>query len=66
MSNKKLEDIEITLTHQEQQIAELNDIITDQWKQIEFLNIRLNKVLSKIDLLENGGGDVKVDKPPHY
>ncbi len=66
MNSKKLEEIEIALTHQEQQIAELNDVITDQWKQIGFLNASLNKVLLKLQLLENGDDCASVNKPPHY
>ncbi len=76
MNNDKLENIEIMIAHQEQQISELNDVITDQWTQIELLKRRLSKVLSKIDRLESGNnsGDdnlsslekAALERPPHY
>ncbi len=65
--NDKLENIEITLAHHEQQLQDLNDVITDQWKQIELLNRRLDKALGKIEQLESGQDvDVPVDRPPHH
>ena len=69
MDKKKLENIEVTLAHQEQQINDLNEVITDQWQQIKQLNARLDKALGKIEKLENaeqGEGGVPVDRPPHW
>ncbi len=68
MDNEKSENIEITLAHHEQQLIDLNDVITDQWKHIELLNRRLDKALGKIEDLENPdkSGSAPVDRPPHY
>lgn len=72
MDEDKLQEIEIALAHQDQQIQELNNVMTDQWKQIEALRVRLDRALSKIDCLE-GGGDGEIaafsaaqEKPPHF
>ncbi|PCI99490.1 MAG: slyX family protein [Alphaproteobacteria bacterium] len=76
MNEDKLQEIEIALAYQDQQLQELNTVITDQWKQMELLKARLDKALSKIDRLEGGGddGDASLssieraaqDRPPHY
>lgn len=76
MNEEKLQTIEITIAHHEQQLQELNDVITDQWKQMDVLNRRLDKALSKIERMESGGEDgdsalssierAAQEKPPHY
>lgn len=68
MDNEKLENIEIVISHHEQKINELNDVITQQWEHIEKLNRRLDKALGKIECLENSEQNVAtpVDRPPHY
>lgn len=63
---EKLTEIETTLAHHEQTIAELNDVITAQWKEIEALNRRLDKTLAKIEQLEDGEDAPTDQKPPHY
>lgn len=74
--DNRLIDIETTLAHQGQQIAEMSDIITDQWKQIEALKTRLARLDDKIvqmeyDREEQGYSRSSLDKarediPPHY
>ena len=74
MQENKLNHIEETLTHQEQQIHELSDIVTSQWKEIELLKKRMVKMQSKLDIIEDGGDSESMsiteqaerDKPPHY
>lgn len=77
MSEDRITELEITIAHHEQQIQDLSDIVTDQWKQIELLNKRLNKALSKIDQMQNDGNDnadgglssiekAALEIPPHY
>ncbi len=76
MNEEKIQNIEISLAHQDQQLQELSLVITDQWGQIEQLKKRLDKALSKIDRLEGGDdGDgssmssidrAAQERPPHY
>lgn len=66
------------LTHQEKQIGELNDVVHQQWKEIEILKTRLNKTQNKILVLEEDVATAsegknmsvtemaKAEKPPHY
>jgi len=77
MDHNKLIEIETSLAHQEQQITELNAVITDQWAEIDRLKRLLNKALAKIDQIGHGdesdGGDglssiekARQNIPPHH
>ncbi len=68
MDNQKLEDIEVAVAHQEQQSQDLNEVVIDLGKQIELLNLRLDKALGKIELLEGGEHSeaTPIDRPPHW
>ncbi len=74
--DKKLIDIETTLAHHDQQIAEMNEVITDQWKQIETLKKQLSRMGEKIEQIQFDHGQedsslssierARRDIPPHY
>ncbi len=68
MSDKKLMEIETTLAHQEKTIADLSDVINDQWKEIEALKRQLKMTNNKIEELESSAGqqDQSNVKPPHW
>ncbi len=72
MSNK----IEETLAHQEQQIQDLNDVVTKQWAEIDRLTKMLGRLKHKVEEIEVSKGDdgeglsvteeAALNKPPHY
>ena len=65
MSDTRLEELEIRLAHQEKVLAELNDIVTAQWKKIDALesqNRRLREDFQNLDV----GSKVPERPPPHY
>jgi len=74
--DKKLIDIETTLSYHDQQIAEMNEVITDQWKQLEALKAKLARLTDKIvqmgDDSQSDDGDLSsIEKarreiPPHH
>jgi SlyX protein len=68
MSDEKLMEIETTLAHQEKTIADLSDVMNDQWKEIEALKRQLKMANTKIEELESnvGGDDQSNVKPPHW
>ncbi len=75
MSDKKLNQIEETLAHQEQQIHDLNDTVTRQWSVIDALEKRLSRLQDKLDVSVEGdrSGEsgsladfVSQNRPPHY
>ena len=65
MSDTRLEELEIRLAHQERVLAELNDIVTAQWKKIDALenqNRSLREDFQNLDV----GSRVPEPPPPHY
>ena len=61
----RIEELEIRFVHQEQVVAELNEMITVQWKRIEGLEShlkRLHEELQNMDQARSGPDQ----KPPHY
>jgi uncharacterized coiled-coil protein SlyX len=76
MSEERFNKIEATLAHQERQIADLSEMITAQWKEIDVLKLRLKKAQERLSEMtpaqdnEREGLSVAeiaaLDKPPHY
>lgn len=78
MNEKKIIELETALAHHEQQITEMNEVITDQWKMIDALKRRLDKALVKIEQIEEGADDggqgealsgidfARQNTPPHF
>ena len=66
----RIEVLEIKAAHQEQQIQDLSEMVSDQWKTIEKLGGQLLKATAKIESLENisseGVPSLVDEKPPHY
>lgn len=66
----RIDALEIKAAHQEQQIHDLSEMVSDQWKLIEKLGGALSKADARIESLENGPGaseGAMIDeKPPHY
>ena len=80
MEYEKLNHIEEMLAYQEQQIHDLNEIVTQQWNMIDALGKRLSRIQDKLEV-ESGDGIsnaqpkcgagalldfVARNKPPHY
>jgi SlyX protein len=62
---KRLDELEIRVAHQDRTIGELNDVISAQWKKID----GLERMLRRLDEeLQGMAGDEAppVQKPPHY
>lgn len=65
--DKRLIDLEIKFTHQEELLQELNQIVARQQMIIEKLTkevIHLNELYSKSDV--QGNRSLSDEKPPHY
>ncbi|MBT5765655.1 MAG: SlyX family protein [Kordiimonadaceae bacterium] len=66
----RLNELEIKIAHQEQQINDLSDMVSEQWTMIERLGGQLTKTNSRIESLENNPQIEKSslldEKPPHY
>lgn len=74
--NDKADRLEETLAHQEQQIQDLNDVVTKQWAEIDRLTKMLGRLKDKVEDIEVSKGDdseglsvieeAALNKPPHY
>jgi SlyX protein len=67
MSNteKRLDDLEMRLAHQDKTIAELNDVITSQWKAIDTLERKLRRLNEELEAVQSTESP-PIQKPPHY
>ena len=66
----RLDQLEIKTAHQDQQINDLSDMVSEQWNVIERLGGQLTKANARIESLENSPQSEKQslvdEKPPHY
>lgn len=74
----KIAHLEGLMAHQDQQIQELNDVVTRQWQEIDGLKKYLQLTKTKIQELEENIGELgqkdslsitdeaAANKPPHY
>ncbi len=61
--NKRIVDLEIRYTHQEEMVSQLNEIVTSQARAIE----KLSADLEKLKLASNASDTLfGSEKPPHY
>tara|TARA_B100001167_G_C16538144_1_gene197665 strand:+ start:139 stop:345 length:207 start_codon:yes stop_codon:yes gene_type:complete len=68
MSDQTIINLETALAHLEKTVAELSDVIRNQWNEIDRLKQQLSKTNHKLDDLESsiGGEDQANVKPPHW
>ena len=66
--NEELEQVEIKVSYLEAQVAELNEGVIEQQKNIDAMNIKLLQVTKKLEeLIEEVGSPSRPNrKPPHY
>ena len=61
----RLDALETRIAHQDRTIAELNDVMTAQWRKIDFLERRLAQLREEMQTLEPRR-DGPEPPPPHY
>ena len=76
MTDESIINIQENLAHQDQQIQELNEVVTRQWTEIDKLSKKIGQLTEKIESLEltstDGDSGLSVtelaerQKPPHY
>ena len=67
-SEKRLDELEIKVSYQEDLVQELNAIISNQQKSIDRLENSLKLISERINELSVSlpGSPVAEEKPPHY
>lgn len=68
VQSRRIDELEIRLTHQDQIIDDLSETITRQWREIEALSRQLAKLGDRVHSVEEHAGEpVPVElPPPHY
>jgi SlyX protein len=64
-ADKRIDDLEIRLAHQDKMLADMSDMITQQWQKIEALERQLRRVDEEMQSLDLADAH-PVTKPPHY
>ena len=74
MNEDRLDNLETTLAHQEQQMQDMSEMITAQWKEIDRLKSRISRLEGKVEDAQDGNDEkslsatdvAAMNKPPHY
>lgn len=68
MSEERFVNLESRLAHQDQMLAELNDVVTDQQARIMQLEELCRSLIERVRSLGEGmpAGDPADERPPHY
>ncbi len=61
----RLDALETLVAHQDKTIAELNDVITAQWRKIDALERQVAKLLAEFQSI-GAPRDTSEPPPPHY
>jgi len=62
----RVEALEILTAHQERTIEELNEVISEQWKQLDALKRQLGRLDDQLREVEAGMPAAPIQRPPHY
>ncbi len=65
-TEQRLDELEIRIAHQDKTIGDLNDVITAQWKKLEFLERQLRRLGEELQAMDAGDAPAANQKPPHY
>jgi SlyX protein len=63
---QRIDELEVRVMHQDKTIADLNDMITAQWKQLEVMERQLRRLGEEMEAMETGDTPAANQKPPHY
>lgn len=61
----RLDALEMMITHQDRMIAELNDVVTAQWRKIDALEGQLARLRDEVQNI-GVNRDAPEPPPPHY
>jgi SlyX protein len=64
-TDQRLFDLEMRVAHQDQTIAELNEVITAQWKKLDALERQLGRLGEEMEAMLPADMPAN-QKPPHY
>lgn len=65
-TNQRIDELEMRIAHQDRTIADLNEVITAQWKKLESIERQLRRLSEELEAVETGDAPAANQKPPHY
>ncbi len=67
MSEARITQLEETIAHQAKTIEELSDQLTEQWKVVEQVRAKLDRLTERfLNLEEQSLETPAITRPPHY
>jgi SlyX protein len=65
--NARIEQLETRIAYQDRTIEELNKSVTEQWTQIEALGKQVERMVARLqDVEDNASPRAAEPPPPHY
>lgn len=64
-TDARIDDLEMRIAHHEKTIAELNEIVTGQWRRIDLIERQLSQMREEVRNL-SPARDGEEPPPPHY
>ncbi len=65
-TEQRIDELEMRVAHQDKTIAELNDIVTAQWKKLEMMERQLRRLGEELEAMDSQDAPAAHQKPPHY
>jgi SlyX protein len=65
-TERRLSELEIQITQQNQVIDHLNEVVLNQWKEIDRVTRQLKLLTEQVLSLEDEASPHKITRPPHY
>jgi SlyX protein len=63
---ERIDQLEMRIAYQDQTLEELNQVITDQWKQVNNLKRQMARLEEQMSQAPVGGAPAQEPPPPHY
>ena len=65
---RRIDALEMRIAHQDEVIEDLNKIVIDQWKQIDLLTRRVQRLGDRLEAVKDDSalGPQREPPPPHY
>jgi SlyX protein len=65
-SDQRIDELEMRIAHQDKAIADLNDVVTLQWKKLEAMERQLRRFGEELEAQQSSEAPAANQKPPHY
>jgi SlyX protein len=64
--DQRIDELEMRIAHQDKAIADLNDVVTSQWKKLEAMERQLRRLGEELEAQQSSEAPAANQKPPHY